>query len=185
VSNEKDVFEWRRYGHWHTSAAKARFAAFVLWHMQDDSRLTEMAHECGHQGGDANLGVHEAFRRESAVALELIVKAVIACKLLARATDPATEGVPTTHDLPTLWRQGGFPDLSREDLYRLHLVRSVLMWSGRYAIPRNVKAWEDENKAFNALEDPPPEPGKYVFRTPITLGWAEFDRLYQIAQSFL
>jgi hypothetical protein len=59
------------------------------------------------------------------------------------------------------------------------------MWSGRYATPRTVKAWKDESKAFDALEDPPPEPGKLVCRTPITLGWTEFDRLYQIAQGFL
>lgn len=185
MGNEKDVFEWRRFGHWRTSAAKARFSAYVLWHMHDDSQLTEMARECGHLGGDYKLGISEAFRRESAVALELIDKAVIANTLQAKVADPATEGVPATHDIPKLWKQANLPDLSREDRYRLQVVKSVLMWSGRYATPRTVKAWEEENRAFDALEEPPPSADKFVFRTPVTFGWTEFDRLYQVAHGFL
>jgi hypothetical protein len=185
MGNEKDVFEWRKFGHWRSSAAKARFSAYVLWHMLDDSRLIEMARECGHLGGDFKLGIVEAFRRESAVALELVVKAVIANRLQARAADPETEGVPTTHDLPKLWKQANLPDLPREDRYRLQLVKSVLMWSGRYATPRTVKAWEEENRAFDALEEPPPNSGTFIFRTPVTVGWTEFDRLYQIAHCLL
>lgn len=107
MGNEKDVFEWRKFGHWRSSAAKTSFSAYVLWHMLDDSRLIEMAHECGHLGGDFKLGIVEAFRRESAIAIELVVKAVIANRLQARAADPETEGVPTTHDLPKLWKQAG------------------------------------------------------------------------------
>lgn len=185
MGNEKDVFEWRRFGHWRTSAAKARFSAYVLWHMREDSRLSEMAQDCGHLAGDYALGISEAFCRESAVALELVVKAVIASALEARTTDSTTEGVPATHDLPKLWKQANLPELSREDRYRLQLVKSVLIWSGRYATPRTVKDWEKENKDFEALKEPPSSPGKFVFRTPVTFGWAEFDRLYQVARSFL
>ncbi len=181
MGNEKNVFEWRRFGHWGTSAAKARFSAFLFWNLRGDSWIGEMADKCSQQRGDADLAVQEAFRRESAVALELVVKAVIAHELQARGADPATEGVPTTHDVPRLWKDAGLPELPREDLYRLQLVKSVLMWSGRYATPRTVKAWEGETKAFDALEDPPPEPGRFTMRTPITFGWTEFDRLYQIA----
>lgn len=153
--------------------------------MQDDLRLVEMAKECGHSGDDYTLGVSEAFRRESAVALELVVKAVIANALEARAADPATEGIPTTHDLPKLWKQANLPALSREDRYRLQLVKSVLIWSGRYSTPRTVKTWEEENKDFEALKVPPPTAGKFVFQTPVTFGWAEFDRLYQVAHGLL
>ena len=185
MSNAKDVIEWRRFGHWNSSAAKARFSAFVLWNLRGDALIGKMADECGHQRGDEDLAVSEAFRRESAVALELVIKAVIAHKLQTRGADPATESVPATHDIPKLWLDAGLPDLPRQDLYRLHLAKSILMWSGRYATPRTAKAWEEENKAFDALEDPVPEPGKIVFRKPITMSWAEFDRLYQIAQSFL
>ena len=185
MDNEKDVFEWRRFGHWNSSAAKARFSAFLLWKMLGDSRLSEMAHECNHGSGDFDLAVFEAFRRESAVALELVVKAVIAHKLQARGADPATEGVPATHDLPKLWKDAGLPDLSSDDWYRLHRVKSVLLWSGRYATPRTVKAWEEENKAFASLEGPGNGPGELRFKTPIKLDWTEFNRLYEIARGFL
>lgn len=153
--------------------------------MQNDSRLVEMAKECNHSGGDCTLATFAAFRRESAVALELIVKAVIANTLEARGADPGTEGIPATHDLPNLWKQTKLPKLSREDRYRLQLVKSVLMWSGRYATPRTVKAWEEENKEFDALKEPPPSPGQFAIQTPVTFGWVEFDRLYQIAYGFL
>jgi hypothetical protein len=185
MGNEKDVFEWRRFGHWNSSAAKARFSAFVLWSLRGDAWIGEMADKCGHQRGDDKLAISEAFCRESAIALELIVKAVIAHNLQARGADPPIEGVPATHNIPKLWKDARLPDLPREDLYRLHLAKSILMWSGRYATPRTVRAWEDENKDFDALEEPASESGKVVFRKPIIMGWAEFDHLYQIAKSFL
>jgi hypothetical protein len=185
MSNERDLYEWRRFGHWDSTAAKARFAAYVLWRMREGSLHAEMARECGHENGDADLALLEAFRRESATALELVVKAAIASRLRARVADLASEGVPTTHDLPELWQEAGLPTLSSEDSYRLQLVKSVLLWAGRYATPRSVKAWEQENKEFEALEGPPIDHIESEFRTPITLGWEDFDRLYQIARKAL
>lgn len=185
MGNERDVFEWRRYGHWDSSAEKARFAAYVLWQMQDASRYSELARECGHVAGDAGLAISETFRRESAIALELVVKAVIAQKLRARAADPATKGVPATHDLPKLWRDAGLPILSGDDAYRLQLAKSVLLWAGRYPTPRTVKAWQDEAKEFASLENSLQDTTKIEFRTPITIGWQDFERLYQIARNAL
>jgi len=181
MGNERDVFEWRRYGHWSSSAQKARFAAFALWRLHDKSRLDEAIRECDYPSGDASLAVTEAFDRESAVAMELIIKAVIANRLIAARANPVQAGVPATHDIPTLWVEAGLPALGREDQYRLLLFKSKLTWSGRYPTPRTVKAWEDESREFDKLEDPPAEPGKIAFRKPITTGWREFDRLYQIA----
>ena len=185
MGNEKDVVEWRRFGHWRPSAEKAHFSAFLLWNMQDSTMLNDVIRECDYRNGDANLAVTEAFHRESAVALELIIKAVIAGQLQARGADPEKEGVPANHDIPKLWCEATLPELGREDKYRLLLVKSVLMWSGRYATPRTWQAWAEENKAFDMLEDPPPKPGTYVIRTPITLGWSDFDRLYQMAKAHL
>ena len=85
MSIERDVFEWRRFAHWDSSAAKARLSAFALWEARINGRAGELAGRCQHRGADAGLGLIEGFRRESAVALELIVKAVIAAKLRARA----------------------------------------------------------------------------------------------------
>jgi hypothetical protein len=181
LGNEQDVFEWRRYGHWDSSAAKARLSAYVLWRVSTHPILSEFAGGCGHTGDDAGLGVLEAFRRESAIALELVVKAVIAKKLRSCGADPATQGIPATHDLPKLWNDAGLPPVSGEDLYRLHLAKSRLVWQGRYPAPRTVKAWEEEAKEFLALQDPPLDGQRFQFRTPISIGWDDFDRLYQIA----
>lgn len=128
MGNERDVFEWRRYGHWDSSAAKARFAAYVLWRMPGEALHSELARDCEHTTGDASLRLREASRRESVIALELIVKAVIAKRLRRRSADPATEGIPVIHDLPDLWKKAGLPTLSREELYRLHLAKTVLLW---------------------------------------------------------
>lgn len=181
MGNERDVFEWRRFGHWPTSAQKARFAAFALWRLRDKSLVADVVRECGYAGGDADLAVTEAFFRESAVAIELIIKAVIAKKLILANADPAAVGIPATHDILALWSEAGLPKLSHEDNYRLLLFKSILTWSGRYPTPKSVKAWEEENKAFAKLDDPPAEPGRMLFRKPIATGWPEFDRLYQMA----
>jgi hypothetical protein len=149
--------------------------------MSDPRKYSDLVQASGHKGGDAGLALLEAFRRESSVALELVVKAVIAKKMRNRGADPATEGVPATHDLPKLWNDAGLPALQREDRYLLQLAKQTLMWSGRYPTPRTVKAWEEETKSFAALEDTPPEPGRFVTEKPVALDWREFDRLYQIA----
>jgi 4-hydroxy-3-methylbut-2-en-1-yl diphosphate synthase IspG/GcpE len=181
---EQSIFDWRRYGHWDTSAEKARLTAFLLWQYIGVSKLAELTGELEYSSGDADLAMREGFRRESAVALELIVKAVIAKQLeLERA--PPSDRVPATHDILALWVQAELPALSREDRYRLLLFKSVLMWSGRYATPRTAKVWADENAAFDALNDPPPKSGEFVFRTPITFSWEDFDRLYQMAKARL
>ena len=185
MRNERDVFEWRRYGHWRTSAAKARYASYVLWQMRGQSRSAELAAECGHNGGDIDLSLSEAFRRESAVALELVVKAVIVKRRQDRSADPTTEGIPATHDLPKLWLEASLPKLSPDDLFRLQLAKSVLLWAGRYPAPKSVKAWEYETREFDELVAPPRINSKPVFRTPISIGWEDFDRLYQLANKAL
>jgi hypothetical protein len=95
-----------------------------------------------------------------------------------RGADPATEGVPPTHDVPALWAQAGLPKVGREDRYRLLCFKSILMWSGRYGTPRTAEKWEQENEAFRAVE--PPRGGR-LLRQPIPFGWPEFDRLYRTA----
>ncbi len=105
MSSESDTFEWRRFGHWKSTASKTRFSAFLLWNLKGNSWVDEMADKCGHQTGDSGLAVGEAFRCESAIALELVIKAVIAHKL--QASGAATANVPTTHDIPELWKQAG------------------------------------------------------------------------------
>ena len=183
MGNEQNVLEWRRFGHWKASAEKAHLSAFLLWRMLDSRRLAEAVAECAYNHGDAELAALEGFRRESAAALELIVKAVIARKLQWEGADPKNEGVPATHNIPKLWLDAGLPKLAREDRYRLLIFKSLLIWSGKYPTPKSSKEWVAENTAFDALEDPLLVPGKFIFRKPITIGWPEFDRIFQIART--
>jgi hypothetical protein len=185
MGNERDVFEWRRFGHWATSARKARLAAFGLWRMRDGTLLADAVKEIGYAGGDEELAIMEAFRRESAVALELVIKAVIANRLIAARADPATAGLPATHDIPDLWAQARLPKLESDDRRRLLIFKSILMWSGRYSTPRTVEAWEKENAEFDKLDDPPVAPNQFVIRKHLPMGWPEFDRLYQMAAAQL
>src|SRR5215470_12803120 len=55
IGNEQRVFEWRRLGHWRTSAEKARLSAFLLWRMRDSRRFAEAVTECANSHGDAEL----------------------------------------------------------------------------------------------------------------------------------
>lgn len=184
MSAEQSTFDWRRYGHWSTTADKAWLVAFLLWQSRDPVRVAQLEQDASYHHGDAALALSEGFERESAVALELIIKAVVAKQLELRGGMPA-ERVPATHDIPKLWEQARLPALDEADCYRLLLFRQTLTWSGRYGTPRSVKAWVEENEAFRHF-DPPMRPGRtIVFRTPITIGWDNFDRLYQLAKQGL
>jgi hypothetical protein len=149
-----------------------------LWHLSENDAPVRAIVDVVGYGGSSDIAYEEAFWREAAIAVELIVKAVIAQQMTMRRADPATEGVPATHDLPTLWVQAGLPKLGREDRYRLLCFKSILVWSGRYPTPRKAEAWEQENDEFEALQ--PPREGR-LLREPIPFGWPEFDRLYKIA----
>lgn len=181
--HEESTFDWRRYGHWDTSAAKARLCAFLLWQADQPEKLVALTRDANYASGDAGQATWEGFRRESAVALELVVKAVIAKQLELQRAPPANR-VPATHDIPALWAAAGLPELGCEDRYRLLLFKSVLMWSGRYATPRTAKAWAEENRALAAL-NPSQREGRLIVKRPISFGWAEFDRLYQMAEARL
>ena len=183
-SHLQNIIDWRRYGHWDSSAKKARLSAFLLWQTQESGKLAALQRDAGYPSGDASLALSEGFRRESAVALELIIKAVIAKKMELQY-DPNSERVPATHDIPNLWRKAELPELDRQDKYRLHMFKSILNWSGRYATPKTAKAWAVENREFSALDDPAMPKGKFVFKTVILTGWEDFDRLFQIAESRL
>jgi len=184
VHNEQSTFDWRRYGHWSTTADKARLVAFLLWHSRDPARVAQLETDAGYSGGDTGLALSEGFARESAVALELIVKAVIARQLELDNGTPA-QRVPATHDIPELWKAAHLPTLDEGDRYRLLLVRQTLMWSGRYGTPRTVKAWEEERNALREFEPSVPASKTVVFWQPPGFGWEEFDRLYQMARQRL
>ncbi|MGI4748204.1 MAG: hypothetical protein ACRYFY_19485 [Janthinobacterium lividum] len=181
---EQSTYDWRRYGHWSTTAEKARLVAFLLWQTRDSTRVAQLKEDASYSGGDTGLALSEGFHRESAVALELIIKAAIARQLELQGGTPA-ERVPATHDIPKLWEQAQLPALDKADRYRLLLVRQTLMWSGRYGTPRSVKAWVKENEELRDFAPPVPSGKTVVFWQPPGFGWDEFDRLYQLARERL
>lgn len=179
----QSTFERRRIApaHWWARADNARLSAATIWQLRDGGDFTSAIKASIAYGGSPSIAYGEAFQREAAVALELITKAVIAQRMTMRHADPAFESVPTTHDLPTLWGQAGLIKLGREDRYRLLRLKSVLMWSGRYATPRTEQAWERELEAFRPFQPPRDEGGRPRIHYPIPCGWPEFDHLYQLA----
>ena len=87
----------------------------------------------------------------------------------ARGADPAKEGIPATHDVPKLGIEAGPPELPPEDKHRLLLVKSVLVWSGRYPTPKSAEAREAENKALEALKEPAVGPQRMKFENQSVL----------------
>jgi hypothetical protein len=97
------VHEKRRRAplHFWAKAENARLVAYVLWLKDDPSeRLSEAASNCGYRG-TPSIAAHEGFLRESALALELIVKAVIAQKIEFGCAPP---GVLQCRGFRSAWR---------------------------------------------------------------------------------
>jgi hypothetical protein len=176
-------------------ADNARFVAHLLWqearkpplsswppwnrpHADPSDALSDAAFKSGYYG-TPSVAAHEGFLRESALALELIVKAVIARKIELGCAPPCVVRVQPVHDLPRLWTDAGLPSLSRQDQRRLLLVKSLLTWSGRYAAPRIDDQFYQEEAADAALRPPG------LLRTNVSWEWEDFDRLYQLAFSGL
>ena len=117
--------------------------------------------------------------RESCLALELIIKAVIAQKVEIGIAAEHVVRVRTTHDLPSLWIDAGLPMLSNDDRLRLLRARRVLVWSGKYAAPKTDEEFEKEELKESILI---PAPSKTtMFRKTLSFGWEDFDRLYRVA----
>jgi len=180
------TFEWRRIatGWWYSRARNARFAALSLAKLCDEDIALKFAKDTDYHD-TPSIALYEAFSREAAISLELIIKAVIARTLELQNADPAHIGVPLTHNLPDLWKKAGLPSVSPEDQYRLHRFKSILIWAGKYPTPRTEKAWEEERDEFKQLEGPPERHGKPVIRKPISCKPEDFERLYKIAETRL
>jgi hypothetical protein len=135
----RSTFEWRRIAplHFWAKADNARLAAAALWHLSENDAPVRAIVDVVGYGGSSDIAYEEAFWREAAIAVELIVKAVIAQQMTMRRADPATEGVPATHDLPTLWVQAGLPKLGRRTATGFCV--SNPSWCGRGATSRRVR----------------------------------------------
>lgn len=180
-----DLIKRKQYGHWKSSAEKTRFSAFVLWELSTNASLiAEMKAKCPHGTGHSALTLSEAFRRESALALEFVVKAVIARKIEDGLLTP--DKLLLSHDIPKLWKNAEIGQLSKEDSLVLLWAKQILVWSGRYAVPKDAKPWKEESEEFDKLKGRKPDlEGEFTFELAKYLDWPDFDRLYQMAYKFL
>jgi hypothetical protein len=160
-------------------ADNARFAAYLLSREMPAGYLPEAAAHVSYYG-TPSIAIGEAFMREAALAIELIVKATIAGKIERGEAPKHVVRVRPVHDVPTLWTDAGLPALSQDDRRRLLLVKSLLTWSGRYAAPKkdeDVYKEREEDEAI--MTGGKPRSGLRLVRH-VAFDWDNFDRLYQI-----
>ncbi|MBQ4807434.1 hypothetical protein J4717_08145 [Phaeobacter sp. HS012] len=170
----ESIWEKRRKAPWHffAKADNARMSAFVLSHI-DKAQADQFSKEAEYGGAHA-FALGEGFRREAAISLELILKAILCVKTKSPP--------PPSHDVYELWAQAGLPKTTDDDAYRLAELSQLLYWAGRYAAPRRDtdlgKSQErlDRHKRTKNL-------GSLKVQTFIPLNWEEFDALYQTAAS--
>jgi hypothetical protein len=109
--------------HYEAKADNARFVAYLLDQALSADCISQVKVGANY-GGTPQVALYEAFRREAALALELIVKAVIAQRIEAENASRYVVSVRPVHDLPKLWQEASLPTLSNEDQRRLVKVPS-------------------------------------------------------------
>jgi hypothetical protein len=104
----------------------------------DDKRQrdNEVAARETQYNGNPQIALSESFRREASVALELIIKAVIAQRIECKISKPNVPSIRLTHDLVELWEDASLPRLPRADKHRLLIAKIILYWAGRYPAPK-------------------------------------------------
>lgn len=164
--------------HFWAKADNARMAARYLWEATEAS-MEEAAATIGYNSSTI-VAAFEAFRRESSLALELIIKAVIARRIEQGMAMKHVTAVRSTHTLPKLWEDAQLPKLDRPE--QLHLLQSgiALHWAGRYAAPLNDDRYERD---MNAVEEllVIETVGSLTLRKTQPLDWGHFDRIYSVA----
>ncbi|WP_250152630.1 hypothetical protein [Ancylobacter radicis] len=177
--SEISMAERRRQapGHYYIRADNARYSSRVLSSLYPSSATT-FARDVDFRGDPAT-ALAAAARREMSLAIELIVKAVIAQRLENRE-HLAASSVPMTHNVPVLWRQARLPELEEADQRRLHAFGVIMTWAGRYAAP--TPGGENKPELSYPLEPTQKLGRRQLFRNVI-ISWDDFERIYQVAQA--
>lgn len=176
------VHERRRRAplHYWAKADNARFSAYVLWRARSEAQ-TNAKQVIGY-GGSPEIALHETFLREAAIALELIIKAVIAQRIELGCAKAQVGTVRTIHDLPSLWADAELPTLPADDRHRLSIAKSILIWSGRYVAPKKDIQYEQERKDHEEVVG---YIGSLKITRPRSFSWEDVDRIFQLASSDL
>lgn len=171
------VFDMRKSAplHYLARADNARFSAFILSRPESEFGISN-ADELGY-GGTPRIGMHEGFLREASLALELILKAIIA------STRKSGVGIPHTHNLPQLWSEAKLTTLEPFDNYQLFEFYVTMKWSGRYPVAKTRREYESDNDELTRLRIEAQGKSQFGLRVHSLLptGWNEFERLYQFA----
>jgi hypothetical protein len=177
----ESTYEMRRRAplHYQARADNARFAAFLLANASEAE--VAKAKEASGYGGTPSIGLYEAFRREAALAVELMLKAIVALRIERGISTRGLTKLPLTHDVQALWRDAELPPLSKERRLELLFLKQVLTWAGRYPAPVSDKAaFHEENEIEAARGDDPPSSDGFRLRKLRVFGWEEFADLYEI-----
>jgi hypothetical protein len=164
--------------HYWAKADNARFAAYCLWRLRDRGKNKAAAKEAKY-GGAPTIALAESFQREASIALELIIKAVIAQRIECGVANLTTQIVRPTHDLRRLWEDAALPALSNEDQHRLLIARRILLWAGRYAAPKKDDQYDREEAEMEPLQQTVPL-GTLKIIKHRTFDWEDVDRIYQL-----
>jgi HEPN domain-containing protein len=173
MEQPESIQEMRRHAplHYWLMAQNARFAAYAIQSMDREAR-ERCAEQLGYVGD-----LDQAFCREASVALELVIKAVI-------AQQHVTKVRTTTHDLVSLWCDAELPSLPPDDEHRLMIAKELLYWEGRYAAPSGPEAdklADAARKKMALLKDTRPFGSMRLTTMGHSFGWDDFDRIYQVA----
>jgi hypothetical protein len=164
--------------HYSSRAENAYFNAYVCASV-DYGDLAELTRKIDYCGGPST-AIREAFGREASLALELIIKAVIAQRIESGRSMKHVIRVRPTHDLDTLWIEAQLPTLPPADQHRLLMAKRILRWSGRYAAPNEDRQYVEEEQAMAPLEGRQTF-GKLLGARGRSFNWEDFDRIYQVA----
>jgi hypothetical protein len=164
--------------HFLAKADNARFAAYCIWMTRQ--RDNEVAARETQYNGNPQIALSESFRREASVALELIIKAVIAQRIECKISKPNVPSIRLTHDLVELWEDASLPRLPRADKHRLLIAKIILYWAARYPAPKRDRDYYREQEAIERLQEPKPL-GKMRIIKPRSFDWNDVERIYQIA----
>jgi HEPN domain-containing protein len=125
------VVDWKKYresiGY---TQAKMSKDANAWWSLAKGYHL---AAEILNEAGERIPSDTRQFAFNAALSIELILKAILARKLL---------DIPVRHDLLLLAERGSIP-ISDNQKKTLDLLTATLVWSGRYPTPNKEAAWEE------------------------------------------
>lgn len=178
------AYERRRRAplHFAQRAENARFSSYVLWNALEARDVSALA-DASRYGGAPSIALREAFNREASIAIELVIKSVIAQRLEVGEDLGQTTKVPANHNVPQLWSVARLPRPPIDDYGRLVVARVNLTWAARYPAPnRDADGERDNDDLYRHATE---RVGNFSIdiRKRRSFNWEDVNRIYQIASN--